>query len=310
MKTLCFGSLNIDYVYTVPHFVAAGETLSSAALETFSGGKGLNQSVALARAGAETYHAGAIGADGAFLLDVLRGAGVHTDYIETLPGVRTGHAIIQRDGAGENCILLYGGANRAVTRERIERTLAHFSAGDLLVLQNEISELGFLAQSAKARGMRVALNPSPMDDGVSEAIVCADVLLLNETEAAALLGGDMPADEADAAQALRERNPQAAIVLTLGARGAVYAGDEGVFAQEAFPVRTVDTTGAGDTFTGFFLAGMLEGRGAAQSLRFASAAAALAVTRPGAAPSIPTRVEALRQAGDLCETAIDKILMK
>lgn len=292
MRALCFGSLNVDYVYTVPHFVAAGETLAASAVETFPGGKGLNQSVALARTGMETYHAGAIGEDGAFLTDVLSAAGVHTEYVETLADVRTGHAIIQRNGAGENCILLYGGANRAVTREQIERTLARFSAGDLVVLQNEISELPYLAASAKSRGMTVALNPSPMDDGVRGALEHADYLLLNETEAAALLG-TAPEDFSDAARLLRGRFPAAKIVLTLGARGSVYADDETLLTQAAFPVRAVDTTGAGDTFTGCFLAGMAEGLGAARSLRFASAAAALAVTRPGASPSIPTRAETL-----------------
>ena len=301
MKTLCFGSLNIDYVYTVPRFVAAGETLSSETLETFSGGKGLNQSVALARAGAETYHAGAVGADGAFLLETLRAALVHTEHVETLSGVRTGHAVIQRNTAGENCILLHGGANRAVTREQIDRTLARFSAGDLLVLQNEISELAYLARQGKARGMTVALNPSPMDGAVLPALPYADILLLNETEAAGLLGPDMPEDFADAARLLHERFG-AAVVLTLGARGSVYADGEALLAQEAFPARAVDTTGAGDTFTGYFLAGMAEGRGAAWSLRFASAAAAAAVARPGAAPSIPARGEVAERLGEpLCE---------
>lgn len=290
MKTLCFGSLNIDHVYTVPRFVAAGETLSSDALETFPGGKGLNQSVALARAGAETYHAGAVGADGAFLLETLRAAGVRTEHVETLPGVYTGHAIIQRNAVGENCILLHGGANRAVTRAQIDRTLARFSAGDLLVLQNEISELDYLARQGKARGMIVALNPSPMDGAVLNALPCADLLLLNETEAAALLASDMPEDFTDAARLLRKRF-SAAVVLTLGAAGSIYADIGTLLTQEAFPVQAVDTTGAGDTFTGYFLAGMTEGLGAAQSLRIASAAAALAVTRPGAAPSIPARGE-------------------
>lgn len=298
MKTLCFGSLNIDYVYTVPRFVAAGETLSSGALETFSGGKGLNQSVALARAGAETYHAGAVGADGAFLLETLRAAGVRTEYVETLSGVRTGHAVIQRNAAGENCILLHGGANRAVTRAQIDRTLERFSVGDLLVLQNEISEPGYLARQGKERGMTVALNPSPMDGAVLPALPYADFLLLNETEAAALLASDMPEDFADAARLLRGRFGAAAVVLTLGARGAVCADGETLLTQEAFPARAVDTTGAGDTFTGYFLAGMMEGCGAARALRLASAAAALAVTRPGAAPSIPTRGEVSEWLGE------------
>ena len=154
MKVLCFGSLNIDYVYDVPHFVQGGETLASRSLHAYTGGKGLNQSVALARAGLEVYHAGAIGPDGEFLLELLREAGVNTEHVERLTDVRTGHAIIQKNEKGDNCILLYGGANRSITRQQIDRTLAGFSGGDALVLQNEISELPYLVERAKAAGIR------------------------------------------------------------------------------------------------------------------------------------------------------------
>lgn len=293
MKVLCFGSLNVDYVYEVPHFVSAGETLASRKLETFSGGKGLNQSVALARAGLEVWHAGAVGTDGAFLLDVLRGALVHTDYVETLDNIRTGHAVIQRSENGENCILLYGGANQSITREQIDRTLAHFGTLDALVLQNEISELAYLAEQAKARGMIVALNPSPMDGSLATLLPFVDYLLLNETEAAQMLGEDMPEDYGEAARRLGGRCPAATIILTLGAQGSICVRGDTLLTQEAFPVRTVDTTAAGDTFTGYFLAGVLSGRDDTWSLRCASAAAAIAVTRPGAAPSIPARDEVL-----------------
>ncbi|MBQ6465330.1 MAG: ribokinase [Oscillospiraceae bacterium] len=292
MKVLCFGSLNIDYVYRVPHFVARGETLASAALEVFSGGKGLNQSVALARAGAKVLHAGAIGAEGRFLLEELAAAGVDTALVEVLDGVRTGHAVIQRDESGDNCILLYGGANRAITREQIDRTLARFSAGDVLLLQNEISEGLYAARRAGERGMRVVLNPSPMEESLLPLFALADTLLLNEVEAAQFLG--LPADAAPELliDGLRRRLPETELVLTLGARGAVYACGDTLLCQRAFPVRAVDTTAAGDTFTGFFLASRLSGADAPAALRLASAAAALAVTRPGAAPSIPTRGEA------------------
>ena len=139
MKVLCFGSLNIDYVYHVPHFAGGGETLAAASLSRFSGGKGLNQSIALARAGLEVRHAGAVGRDGLFLLEELREAGVRTESVEVLEDARTGHAIIQRTPSGENCILLYGGANRRITREQIDRVLSDFGPGDALALQNETS---------------------------------------------------------------------------------------------------------------------------------------------------------------------------
>ncbi len=300
MKVLCFGSLNIDYVYTVPHFVQRGETLSADALHVFTGGKGLNQSIALARAGAEVWHAGAIGADGAFLVDALKEAGVRTEYIDTLPEVSTGHAIIQKSADGDNCILLYGGANQAVTPEQIDRTLECFSAGDLLLAQNEISALPHLLQRAKARGLRVALNPSPMDESLPPLLVLADCLLLNEIEASQLLGCGADSDPEIMLTQLHTRYPDAQIVLTLGAQGALCADGDCVIRQRAVPVQAVDTTAAGDTFTGFFLAGLLEGQGTAQAMRFAAAAAAIAVTQSGAAPSIPTRKKVL-SSGAFCD---------
>lgn len=300
MNVLCFGSLNIDYVYAVPHFVQRGETLSADTLQTFTGGKGLNQSIALARAGAEVWHAGAIGADGAFLADALQEAGVHTEYIETLPEMHTGHAIIQKSVDGDNCILLYGGANQAVTPEQIDRTLAQFSVGDLLVAQNEISALSHLLQRAKARGLRVALNPSPMDENLPTLLPLADYLLLNEIEASQLLRCDADSDPERMLAQLHERYPDAMIVLTLGAQGALCTDGEAILRQSAIPLKAVDTTAAGDTFTGFFLARLLEGQSAAQAMRFAAAAAAIAVTQPGAAPSIPTRKKVL-SSGAFCD---------
>ena len=296
MRALCFGSLNIDYVYQVPHFVGGGETLAAGSLSRFSGGKGLNQSIALARAGLEAWHAGAIGRDGRFLLEELQEAGVRTGYVEVLEDVSTGHAIIQRTPSGENCILLYGGANRSITREQVDRVLAGFGPGDALVLQNEISQLPYLAERAKARGMTVALNPSPMEEGLLPLLPLADYLLLNEIEAAQLcqgLGSALPEAEEDLAAALAAALPSTAVVLTLGPRGSLYADGTRLARQAAVPVRPVDTTAAGDTYTGFFLAGALEGWGVEWAMEFAAAAAAIAVTRPGAAPSIPSREEVL-----------------
>lgn len=299
-KILTFGSLNIDYVYSVDHFVQKGETLASGALEIFSGGKGLNQSVALGRAGAEVFHAGAVGPDGQFLVDLLQEAGVDTHLVKRLESVRTGNAIIQRDPEGNNCILLYGGANQAITREQVKESLEGFGAGDYIVLQNEINQLPFLMEQAHAKGMHIVLNPSPMNSRIFEMpLGCVDYLILNEVEAAQILEADAPALGAEKtdlggekageamAELLKKKFPRSRIVLTLGEKGAVYCGEETRIRQPAYAVRAVDTTAAGDTFTGYFIAGISRGMSAEEALDTASRAAAIAVTKPGAAPSIP-----------------------
>ena len=299
-KILSFGSLNIDYVYSVDHFVQKGETLASGALEIFSGGKGLNQSVALGRAGAEVFHAGAVGPDGQFLLDLLQEAGVDTHLVKRLESVRTGNAIIQRDPEGNNCILLYGGANQAITREQVKESLEGFGAGDYIVLQNEINQMPFLMEQAHAKEMHIVLNPSPMNGRIFEMpLGCVDYLILNEVEAAQILEADTPAlgDEKAAlgdekageamAELLKKKFPRSRIVLTLGENGSVYCGEETRIRQPAYAVRAVDTTAAGDTFTGYFIAGIGRGMSAEEALDTASRAAAIAVTKPGAAPSIP-----------------------
>ncbi len=288
MRILNYGSLNIDETYAVPHFVQAGETLAPTDFARNTGGKGLNQSVALSRAGAEVYHAGCIGADGEFLTDFLTAAGVDCRFVRRVD-TPTGRAIIQVVPAGQNCILLFGGANRAQTEEDIRETLSHFAAGDILLLQNEINGIDFLVREAHARGMRVALNPSPFDESLlalpTEAI---DYLILNEVEAAAMSGEEEPAA---ALRALRARYPHANVLLTLGSQGSLYSGREGDFSQKAYTVQAVDTTGAGDTFTGYFLAAVSDGIAVGQAMELASRASAVAVTRHGAAAAIPTPAE-------------------
>lgn len=292
MKILSFGSLNLDKVYSVDHFVRAGETLSSAILEEFCGGKGLNQSVAIARAGGEVYHAGCVGAaDGGMLLDMLRSSGVDTSLIQQL-SCPSGHAIIQVNGDGQNCILLYGGANQQVSKAQIDETLEKFDAGDLLVLQNEISNLSYLIEAAGKKGMTVILNPSPMTAEIlSLPLQYVSYFLLNEVEAKDLCGEE--ADDEAYPDKLLARFPGSRIVLTLGSRGCIYRDAQQQISHPACKVQAVDTTAAGDTFTGFFVAAIAAGTDVHTALEQATKAAAISVGRKGAAPSIPTREEML-----------------
>lgn len=285
MKILTYGSLNLDYVYQVQHFVQPGETLSSQRLDIHCGGKGLNQSIAMAKAGGQVFHAGAVGSDGGALRCALEKSGVDTRNLLTLTEVPTGHAIIQVDETGQNCILLFGGANRQIPEEHREQVLESFGKGDYLVLQNEVNGNGDILRLAHEKGMTVVLNPSPMDNAVRTLpLECVDWFMVNEGEMKALCGGGP--------EALLEKYPNANIVLTLGGRGSVcFAGGQ-KYTQGVFQVQAVDTTAAGDTFSGFFIAALSRGKQIPEALELASAAAAIAVSRPGAMDSIPTLEEA------------------
>lgn len=294
MKILSFGSLNIDYVYSVPHFVKKGETLSAKELNVYTGGKGLNQSIALARAGVETYQAGAIGTDGMFLLEQLKEAGVKTDLVKILDDVRTGNAIIQNDDEGDNCIVLFGGANQAITKEQVDEVFKDFTNEDYLLIQNEINELSYIVEKAKEEGMKIILNPSPMNEKIMKLpLDQIDYFILNEIEAMQILKMDKP-EEIDGkyiASLLHERFKDATIVLTLGSEGSVCISDDEYVEQSIYKVKAIDTTAAGDTYTGYFIAGILKGKTIKESMDIASKASAIAVTRQGAAPSIPVLEE-------------------
>ena len=286
MKALVFGSLNIDYVYQVPHFVEKGETLASGSFHRFCGGKGLNQSIALSRAGMKTYMAGAIGPEGDFLLKALQDSGVDTGFVE-MTEVPTGHAIIQNSLDGDNAILLFGGANRSISEKQAKVVLSAFDQGDLLLVQNEISSLPAILRIARDKGLRIALNPSPMElPLMRELLEFSEFLILNRVEASQLMQEDN-SDPDNVLDSLCRLWPEKKIVLTLGGEGAIYADGTLRFRQSAFPVKAVDTTGAGDTFTGFFLAAFFQSGDPLLSLRTAAASAAIAVTRQGAAPAIP-----------------------
>ena len=241
----------------------------------------------MARSGVEAYHAGSIGEDGKFLLTQLQEAGVNTDYVNVLNTVRTGHAIIQNNKEGDNCILLYGGANQEITTEQVDAVLGHFQGGDFVVLQNEINEVPYIMEQAHKRKMKIVLNPSPMDEKIKKMpLQYVDYFLLNEIEAGQILETDGPDGEA-MAKALHEKFPNMTIVLTMGEKGSIYLDSNETVLQPVYKVQTVDTTAAGDTFTGFFIGGILKGFTVKETMGLASKAAGIAVTRMGAAPSIP-----------------------
>lgn len=290
MKALCFGSMNIDYVYSLEHIVVPGETIFSSGREIFAGGKGLNQSVAMAKAGLPVWHAGICGTGGELLTDMLEANGVDTSLIRR-EDAAPGHTVIQVDKHGQNCIIVYGGTNRAVTTEYIREALQDFGPEDMILLQNEVNRLGEIIDEAHARGMRVVLNPSPFDASVLDcALEKVSLFLVNELEGAQISGE--PASEPERIlDWFAGRYPDSAVILTLGADGAWYSGRGERLYQPAVPTKAVDTTAAGDTFTGFFLEGWMTGRGTAESLLRAARAASIAVSRKGAAPSIPSAAE-------------------
>ena len=285
-RILNFGSLNIDKVYKVPHFVRPGETISSLGYQCFPGGKGLNQSIAVSRAGHRICHAGTIGADGGILEEVLTGSGVDTRYVRKTESI-TGHALIQVSDAGENCIILFPGSNHENDQAYMEKVFSDFGEGDILMLQNEISNLDFCLQKGREKGMRIMLNPSPMDERLRRADFSGVTwLMLNETEGQEMTGEREPQRILDK---LLERYPKLQVILTLGGEGAVYGSKSERISQPCYPAEVVDTTAAGDTFTGFFVAAVAEKKSAAEALRLAAMAAAITVSGEGAAVSIPDR---------------------
>lgn len=289
MQILCFGSLNIDHVYRLSHIPVPGETLAAQSYARFPGGKGLNQSIALARAGAKVRHAGCVGADGGLLLDTLGHAGVDTSLVR-MGDTPSGHAVISVDAAtGQNAIVIYAGANGCIREADMDAAFMDMDAGDWVLLQNEVNGVPGMIKKAKARGLRVAFNPAPMHADVKDyPLSLVDMLVVNETEAMALT--DRSTVE-DAASALAQAYPAAIRVLTLGAAGSrCFFGNKAYFVP-ACRVQAADTTGAGDTYTGYFLALYAEGLGVEEAMQAATRASAICVTRQGAAPSIPARTE-------------------
>jgi len=284
MRILNFGSCCIDNVYSVPHFVKPGETLPSLEYRIHPGGKGLNQSLALAYAGAKVSHAGKVGRDGEWMKQLLDAAGVDTSLTQVLESP-SGHAVIQVTPEGENAIVIYGGANKLIVEEDIIFALEDASPGDYLLIQNEISCLPELIELAAAKKQRIVFNSAPITEAVlSYPLEKIEFFIFNEIEGHALSGEQ---SQQDMLNTLLARFPESRLILTLGEQGAIYQDASTQISQSAFKVKVKDSTGAGDTFVGYFLAGFVHGLPIKQCLENACKAAALSVMKEGAASSIP-----------------------
>lgn len=291
MKILTFGSLNIDHVYRVGHFVRPGETLSSDSYEQFCGGKGFNQSIALANAGADVFHAGMVGNDGTWLRARLDKSGVDASLVEKTDS-STGHAIIQVNPEGENCIIIHGGANQCITEDYINRILGNFSPGDFILLQNEVNDIPEIIHRSTKLDLKIVFNPAPMHaDVLTYPLDLVNCFILNEIEGKELSGKDEPEE---ILLSMIDKYPKAETVLTLGEKGVLFGNSERKLAVPAIrvkPADIVDTTAAGDTFIGYFLEGYANNQKMEIALRTACRAASICITRPGAADSIPKREE-------------------
>lgn len=287
-KILNFGSLNIDKIYGLDHIVKEGETISASSYDEGMGGKGLNQSIALKRAGADPIHAGFVGEDdGDILLDYM--AENEIDFLVKKVSGKSGHAIIQVDKNAKNSIIVEAGANKNIDKSYIDQVLAEFDEGDYLLLQNEISNLQYIVDMASKKKMKIFLNPSPVDETIKTIdFNKIDSLILNETEAYELSGCENSDEIIDY---FRKNYKDLNLLLTLGKDGGIYSSKDKEIKFSSFKTHAIDTTGAGDTFLGYFLASISKGADLEKSLNIASLAAGLACSKSGAANSIPSLKE-------------------
>ena len=292
-KVVCYGSLVRDIIYHVPHFVKPGETLPAEDRNVFFGGKGFNQSIALKRAGlADVYQAGSCGPDGLDFLEYLKKEKVETELLCPVT-VPQGHAVIQITPDGQNAILHFGGSNRCVPEKLVGELINFLSEGDWFIAQNEVNLLPEIMNELAEKGVLIAFNPSPCDDSIKALpLEKTSYLIVNELEGATISGVSSDRPE-EILERMREKYPRTKTILTLGENGAYYDDGKEVIRQEAYKVKAVDTVGAGDTFSGFFFASIINGLAPKDALTLASKASAISVTRPGAAPSIPTLKEVL-----------------
>jgi len=276
-----FGSINIDHVYRVAALPIAGETIASKGYEKFLGGKGINQSIAIARAGADVMHIGVVGSDGDWALNEIEKLGINTNKIEQLK-CATGHAIITVDDAAENQIIIEGGTNQVFTKAQINAALEKGNPqADWVTLQNETNLSLYIVEQAKTAGYKIAYAAAPfIAETTVQILPHIDLLAVNEGEAQSL---------AKALGINTKDIPVPKLLITKGASGAEFRSQDGILHQRALKVDAVDTTGAGDTFFGSFLAEYSQNNDAQSALQYASAASALQVTKAGTAAAIPTR---------------------
>jgi len=286
--------LNLDIVVQVPALPRPGETVAGGSLAMHPGGKGANQAVAAARLGAGTAMIGRVGADdfGRQLRAALDAAGVSTVAVQDDPSEPTGVALIAVEPSGQNSIVVAPGANLRVSPDDVVAAGRLFESARvcLMPLEVPLDTIAAAAERAQAAGCKVILNAAPATELPSELLTTIDLLVANEVEAATLLHTRLPAKPDDAALALLALGARGAI-LTLGERGLWLAQAGRLDYVPAFPVRAVDTTAAGDAFLGGLAAAHVRGTELAEACRYGAAAAALAVTRPGAQPSLPAAVE-------------------
>lgn len=296
-RLLNIGSINIDYVYQVPHFLRAGETLGARERAIFMGGKGLNQSVAAARSGLSVIHAGVLGNDGHFLYDFIQKTGIDVRFLKIEEDCASGHTVIQVTPEAENAILYFAGTNHNLTSEHIKSALDDLSEGDFVLIQNEVNGVDTVLTEAKARKLFTVFNPAPYSEEVQNyPLGDVDALIVNETEAKDILR-TKESDDNQLLDELRNRFPNAMIFLTLGERGMscdLPQAEEGRLHFNAYKVKALDTTGAGDTFVGYAMRAIMSYANEKNIEKFKSLiweamlAAAISVTRKGAVPSIPT----------------------
>ncbi|MBL8120029.1 MAG: ribokinase [Anaerolineae bacterium] len=300
-KIVVVGSFNMDLTAYMERMPRPGETVSGRRFVTGPGGKGSNQAVAAARLGAEVTFVGRVGQDvfAESALNFWKQEGINTDYVVRDPNNATGVAPIWVDDKGENSIVVVLGSNLAMTQGDVDRAAEVIAQADAVIVQLEINYdiVEYAMQVAKAKGVRTILNPAPAGKLNAQAVALADYLTPNETELE-VLSGMAGTDYEAAARSLLTREGQTAVV-TLGSQGAMWVNPNGKAIIPPFKVEVVDTTGAGDAFNGGFAVALGEGKPLEEAIRFGNAVAGLSVTKPGTAPSMPTRaaVEALLARG-------------
>lgn len=294
MKVMFYGSMNIDHTYRVDHIAIPGETQPAVSLSVGAGGKGANQCAAFAKALGEErpqlFFAGKCGEDGRFIKDLLSELGADVSHVASCE--HTGSAVIQLDRNGQNSIIIYGGGNTQIEKDEIVSALTELSEGDILCLNAEINALDFIMEQALEKGLRIVFNPSPITPQLRELPLGRCMLLvLNEIEGRVMAELPEGASYEEILEALRAKYPESMIVLTMGSEGSYFAFRETKLRCPVKDTEVVDTTCAGDTFLGYFLAGLIEGKAPADCLKLATAASSMTVSRPGAMLSVPFRRE-------------------